>query len=318
MPVVGLESPAAQTRGTRFALLRGWLTRATAGRVLPLFLFASVAFGLLGGACGEGDVAPGEDAGSEDPGPLHIHGMGVDPAGGRLYIATHFGLYRYDDGPIPDLVGEKRHDLMGFTVAGPRTFVAGGHPELADIQSKKLPPQLGFMRSDDAGKSWTNVSLLGSADLHALVVSGDRVVAFDAVAGRVILSDDGGESWRPGASLKFTSLALMANGELLGATGSGILLSSDGVAWQPVAVAPPLVYASSSGEGAWGVDARGAVHRSSDGKTWERAGALAGAPAAFLATSEKLVAALQDGSVVSSNDGGKSWQAYAAPRPGRK
>src|SRR5687768_7968640 len=44
---------------------------------------------------GEGTFS-GVQAG--DPGPVHVHGLGINPADGALFIATHTGMYRVEEG----------------------------------------------------------------------------------------------------------------------------------------------------------------------------------------------------------------------------
>ena len=52
---------------------------------------------------------------------------------------------------------------------GPDQLIASGHPS----GDSTLPPALGLIRSDDAGKTWESVSELGTSDFHALSRSGD-------------------------------------------------------------------------------------------------------------------------------------------------
>ncbi|HEV2074924.1 MAG TPA: hypothetical protein VGR10_01655, partial [Thermoleophilaceae bacterium] len=59
-----------------------------------------------GGAIGDSDIA-------------HVHGLGVDPADGSLFIATHSGLFRSEPGEeTAERVGDSLQDTMGFTVVG--------------------------------------------------------------------------------------------------------------------------------------------------------------------------------------------------------
>ncbi|MFJ3954758.1 hypothetical protein ACIPXV_32810 [Streptomyces libani] len=57
----------------------------------------------------------------------HIHGLGVDPADGQLYVATHGGVIAVADDGSSQRVSDTA-DYMGFTVAGPKTFLGSGHP----------------------------------------------------------------------------------------------------------------------------------------------------------------------------------------------
>jgi hypothetical protein len=120
-------------------------------------------------ACGGGD--PGADRAVTDPPPEHVHGLGINPADGALFIATHTGLFRMEAGSdSAERVGELLQDTMGFAVVGPDRFLGSGHPDLRS----DLPPLLGLIRSGDGGLTWDSVSLLGEADFHALRVDGDR------------------------------------------------------------------------------------------------------------------------------------------------
>lgn len=164
------------------------------------FCFAALVFLLAGAgltACGSGSEEPFEPTvGSGDPGPIHVHGLGVNPADGALFVATHTGLFRSAPGKQRSRrVGERFQDTMGFTVTGPDRFLGSGHPDGRD----GLPPFLGLLRSTDAGRSWEPVSLLGKRDFHVLEAAGKRVYGygsdFASREANLLVSDDGGRSW---------------------------------------------------------------------------------------------------------------------------
>jgi hypothetical protein len=99
-------------------------------------------------------VACGSDGGgagkNTDPARLaHVHGLGVDPADGRVYVATHDGLYTVGKGKEPKLVGDREDDFMGFTVTGKGTFIASGH----GAPGSGRPANLGLLESKDAGRT---------------------------------------------------------------------------------------------------------------------------------------------------------------------
>jgi hypothetical protein len=52
---------------------------------------------------------------------------------------------------------------MGFTVLGSGRFLGSGHPDLREAREKGLPPLLGLIESQDGGRSWVPISLLGEA-----------------------------------------------------------------------------------------------------------------------------------------------------------
>jgi len=135
---------------------------------------------------------------ARDPGPVHVHGLGVNPRDRALFLAPHTGLWRVAaDDAKATRVAERREDTMGFTVEGSDRFLGSGHPDLRD----DLPPLLGLIRSRDAGRNWTPVSLLGQADLHVIRRSGNRIYGFDSYRERLLVSRDSGRSWAKGRSL---------------------------------------------------------------------------------------------------------------------
>ena len=88
-----------------------------------------------------------------DSGPVHVHGLGVDPADGALFIATHTGLWRSPKGELTARrVTDNRQDTMGFSVVGPASFLGSGHPDLREAVAKQLPPHLGLIASGTRGR----------------------------------------------------------------------------------------------------------------------------------------------------------------------
>lgn len=118
---------------------------------------------VIGGCARSVDERGSLAAPPDPPGITHIHGLGIDPADGSLYAATHSGLDRIR-GDGADIVANRYQDTMGFTVVGRRHFMASGHPDLRE----DLPPLLGLLESRDAGRTWKKRSLLGEADFHTL------------------------------------------------------------------------------------------------------------------------------------------------------
>lgn len=151
---------------------------------------------LLWQAGGDGNPAF-QPLASEDPGPVHVHGLGVNPADGALFIATHTGLYRLDEGEgkAERVGGDRYQDTMGFTIVGPNRFLGSGHPDINEAREQGLPPLLGLIESTDSGESWEPVSLLGEADFHVLRSVGKRVYGYDATNARLLVSADRGRAW---------------------------------------------------------------------------------------------------------------------------
>jgi hypothetical protein len=275
------------------------LLRALAGALLLALAILVVA------ACsGEGDEA----AEGADGDPIHAHGLGVNPADGALYIATHTGLFRMEEGSDEATrIGDRRQDTMGFTVAGPDRFLGSGHPDLRE----GLPPLLGLIESRDRGQSWEPISLLGAADFHALRATGSFIHGYDASGGRLMISDDGGETWRVRRPPPLIDLAVDPDdpSRVVAASARGLIVSGDdGSTWRPLGGSPGLL-AWPRRDALYALSFAGELRVSRDGgATWTRAGRVDGRPEAMTApASDRLIVALEHAAVTSSSDGGRTW-----------
>lgn len=236
----------------------------------------------------------------------HVHGLGVDPADGAVYVATHDGLFRADAGGL-QRAGTTGRDLMGFTITGPGTFLSSGHPG----PGEQVANPLGLVQSTDAGTSWTTLALAGEVDFHALELSAGTVFGYDATHQVLRASDDGGRSWQTRAALQALDIAAdPANPAMLLATvQGGVAASRDGGRTFGAPTGPQLAYLSWAADGTvYGLDPEGAVFVSGDGAaTWSPAGVVPGGrPQALTATDGALLAATAGG-VYRSDDGGATF-----------
>lgn len=298
---------------------RGRLSVVTSNRRLSQLLVAtclvpavSLALTACGGSAPEssgtgGSGASGTSAADQEMG--HVHGLGVDPADGTLYVASHFGVWRVEDGER-ELVADRQQDTMGFVVVGPGHFLGSGHPD----PDENLPPSLGLIESTDAGETWEPLSLLGEADLHSIEQVGDKVYAYDSTTQSLMVTSDG-QRWDVISRLlplldiatdpedPDTVLALTAAGDLIRSTGGAEptpeydapqgLVAID---WEPDG---PLVAVADNG----------AVLVSPDGGSeWATAGALDGPAVALDAAPGRWHAATETG-IYESTDDGATWEA---------
>ena len=256
-----------------------------------------------------------------DPGPIHVHGLGINPADGSLFIATHTGLFRVDrNSRRAERVENRFQDTMGFSIVGPNRFLGSGHP---DAREQALPPLLGLIESTDAGRSWHPISLLGEADFHVLRSAGERLYGYDASNDRLLASADAGRTWKeldkpapivdlapdPGDQKRLVATAI-------GGIDQGTYASQDGGQnWKRLN--------DSVGHLAWPtperlylIDHTGTTLMSSDGgRTLTARGEIGGQPAALLAVGrDELYVALHDGTIKRSTDGGKSWTVRSTPQ----
>lgn len=272
---------------------------------------------LILAACGSADEE--HSAAASEPGTGHLHGLGVDPADGTVYAAGHLGVFRLADSKAVR-VGDRFQDTMGFTVTGPRTFLAGGHPAPTDRTAAS--PHLGLIRSTDAGRTWTTVSAEGEADFHSLQSAGEVLYGFDSRSSRVWVSTDRGRSWDRRAQLTVGDLAARASKpqQLWATTVDGLQVSDDGGrTFRPAPGSPVLVAVDAPAGGVLiGLGRDGQVLRSTDGRTWTASGSLPeGAEPTLLSavTADRLLAADSGDVVHESKDGGRSWEVLYRPGP---
>lgn len=251
---------------------------------------------------------------TQELGVEHVHGLGVDPADGVLYAATHFGLWRIPEQGQATRVADRYQDTMGFTVVGPGTFLGSGHPDFQ--MDPDLPTRLGLIRSADAGETWEGVSMSGEADFHVLHAAHGQVYGWDSGSGRVMVSGDDGRSWEIRSVLDLRDLVVSPDDpqRLLATTETGLFRSGDGGrAWVSVTGAPALTVLAWGLQGSlYGVTPDGVVQHSLDGgATWAPRGALGGEPEALTVSidddSERLYVAVAEQGILSSDDGGATF-----------
>ncbi len=274
-------------------------------------LLAVVVLGAGSVACSNGrtDSQAGPLAAVDTPPAIaHIHGLGVNPADGSLYAATHSGLYRITEGRSA-VVANRYQDTMGFTVVGKDHFLASGHPDLRE----ELPPLLGLLESRDAGKTWKKRSLLGEADFHSLRFAHGYVWGYDSTSSTLMVSKDR-ERWDSRSSLvlrdfvvspESPEVVIASNGEILTRSEDG------GRTWTKIdSPDEPMLLSWNASDDLWLMTGRGAVYRSVDsGGSWEDDGDLRRQPEAFVVDDETIFAATHSEIFVSSS-GGKDWRLF--------
>ena len=256
---------------------------------------------------------------TSDPGPVHVHGLGLNPSDDALFVATHTGLFRSPpDGSEATRVADNYQDTMGFTVIGPDRFLGSGHPDL----QRDLPPFLGLIETDDAGQRWTPVSLEGEADFHVLEAAGQRIYGFgsdfETREEMFLVSDDRGSSWkelRPPESLLSLAVNPANPDELVGSGIRRLYLSVDaGRHGRPIA-GPRGLLSWPAPERLYLVDGQGEVAAADGaGERWALQGEIGGRPSAFEAAgADQLYAALHDGTIKESADAGATWSERSRP-----
>ncbi|MGW3935233.1 F510_1955 family glycosylhydrolase [Streptomyces sp. NBC_00024] len=277
----------------------------------PLLAIAGTSIAaLVLAACGGGssDAETAADA-SDPPGTLsHVHGLGVDPADGRVYVATHSGLYTVAKGQEPKLVGDRKDDFMGFTITGENTFIASGH----GAPGSDRPGNVGLIEAKDSGRTWTSRSLSGEADFHSLDSAKGTVYGYEG--GRIRVSSDL-KSWDDRATLEALDLAVSPSGDkLLATTAEGVVASTDGGRTFGKGAEPVQAFVSWPAEKSlFGIGTSGNLSSSADGgKTWKELTTVPGGqPQALTAVNADHVLAATMTGVYESRDGGKTFSELA-------
>ena len=259
--------------------------------------------------------------------PPFVNSLDIDPESGDFLLTTNRGFWRID--PDEDsatrirstITHKGKTDTIGTfllaKVAGPRTLIGSGHP---DTQGK-LAAFLGFLRSDDKGRTWHVVSRYGAADLHKIVSSHDRMYAFDAVLSAIVISEDDGRTF----SEHFTPRGLIIDFEVDPGDADRLVAANDDELFRSEDGGRHLA-ADRSGAPASGshgprrtrstapTGTAPSGSRTTRGDTWEDVGRVDGEPYKFKVIDEKhLYLALSDGSIIETTDGGRSWEAVFEP-----
>jgi len=236
--------------------------------------------------------APAGDASSgpveADAAAEHVHNLAL--VGTDLYLGTHEGLFKQPAGAPMSRVSAEPFDVMGLTRSGDSWF-ASGHPGEAmggpadlglitsaddgvtwspvslsgDVDFHRLSASgdtiMGvsahdgaFMRSTDAGSTWTTLSAVPPFDLA--VSPQDPLVVVGTTPDGPTLSRDGGETFTAIEGAPLIALVSCDGTDLYGIDPSGqVLVSSDeGRTWasrgtvaaEPVAATAQAVHSRSS------------------------------------------------------------------------
>jgi photosystem II stability/assembly factor-like uncharacterized protein len=258
--------------------------------------------------------------------PPYVNALDIDAQTQDFLLTTNRGFFRVDAdaGTVRRIRGTisaqgKRSTVGTFleiVAAGPRKLIGSGHPD----QQGTLPSFLGFIRSGDAGRTWSVVSRLGDADLHKIVLAHGRMYAFDAVLSALLISDDGGRTFTE----NFTPRGLIIDFEVdpgdpkrvVAANANELFRSTDtGESWRPIDRREGIRLAWPAPDALYRALKDGSVERSGNGgDTWQGAGAVDGEPYKFHAVGpDELYLALSDGTIMHTTDRAKTWKAVFRP-----
>ena len=265
---------------------------------VPILLFTT--------ACANNTTTPGTQEPLAPPATLaHVHGLGINPADGMLYAASHFGVFTVPADKAPARVGDRAQDTMGFVVVGADHFLGSGHPDRLEPDTA---PHLGLIESKDAGRTWQTLSLKGAADFHSLEVKHNRVYGFNSQNGQIMVSENQ-RDWDTRARVALADLTVSPTDPnvIVATTKEGVVRSTDGGrTFAPTAGSPLLMLLDWYEEGTVvGVAPDGIVHVSGDSAaTWTAKGRVGGTPAALAVKGSEVYIATESAIHASTDSGG--------------
>jgi hypothetical protein len=258
--------------------------------------------------------------------PPFVNGLAIDPATKDFLETTNKGFWRIspDGKNVTKIVGhityKGKSDTVGtFLLAepiGPHKFIGSGHPD----HQNTLPQFLGYLKSDDDGKTWQGLSRVGDADLHKIVFEGGRMFAYDAVLSAILTSDDVGKHFIE----HFTPRGLIIDFVVDPANRNTILAANDdeifrstngGDSWKSILRAPRARLAWPAAGVLYRANQDGTVFTSPDGgKSWTKVSKVDGEPYKFLTVGPKhMYLAISTGAILETKDGAKTWNTVFTP-----
>lgn len=254
----------------------------------------------------------------------HLHGIAFDPAStNSLLVATHYGLYR----ALPDgsavQVGERRDDFVALSSDPSDAKV------LYALSHLRAGGQVGLMRSEDGGVSWTRRAdgLGAPADDHQLAVSPAVPELLYGVHGTLQVSRDSGRAWESIGPPPEKLIALAGSAgnaaHLYAATQSGLLVSPDrGREWYRATnfrAPASLVHVTPDKTAYTFVLGRGLMRTDPSDNSWKPLyNGFGGHYPIQLAVDaddpERLATLTHAGGLFTSDDGGESWRRFPQPR----
>jgi len=224
---------------------------------------AGAALLLLAG-CGSSDspTPPGAPNAAAETALGHVHGLGVDPGDGTLYVASHFGVFRVADESTDgaetwdtvSLLGEA--DLHAIEPVGDRIYAY-------DATS-------GSLVSTTDRKNWTTISTQPLYDLAANPTDPNTIYA-TTDRGILVRSTNKQEPQPVPGAPTLTAIDWQPDGPLVGIAADGtVMTSSDTTQWQEPGRLDGPAQALDAADGRWHAATKSGVYESTDGgKTWQ-------------------------------------------------
>jgi hypothetical protein len=280
-----------------------------------------------GGPGPSGNVAKSDRLVDLKAKPPLVNALDIDPQTKEFLLTTNKGFFRIDPKTkkVTEVTGKISAGtksstvgtfLLVYATGNGEELIGSGHPDTLD-----LPQFLGFIKSDDGGKTWDILSRLGEADLHKIIIVNNTMYAFDAVLGALLTSKDGGktftEKFTPPRGLTIDFVVDPSDEKhIFSATDEELYRSeSGGDSWRAVERIQGSRLAWPTPEALYRAIKDGTFQVSSDhGQTFKDLYKLPGEPYKIKALDAKhLYVALSDGTIMETTDGGASFKEAFRP-----
>lgn len=245
----------------------------------------------------------------------HIHGVVLPSNSDVVLLATHQGLFAADNAGSARMISEAADDFMGFTGAVDGTLYTSGHPAKGG--------NIGVIGTQSADGPWAKLSdgAQGPVDFHSLSVSPADPLVLYGTYGGIQISRDGGRNWLMVGTgpEEVIDLAAAADdpGHLFAGTMKGLMESKDyGVTWTLAAArGMPVTAVEIAPDGSLRVFIAGAGFALYEAREIEVISDLADEVFLHMAFDREdpdtVIAVTAESDVLASNDGGKTWSAFA-------
>ena len=257
--------------------------------------------------------------------PPFVNALDIDPSSGDFLLTTNRGFFRIDADEhevkrLRGTISAKGEDVHGRDLPAVKvTRPAHADRLRPSRRAGALPRSSASSARTTAGAPGGSCRASATADLHKIVISHDRMYAFDAVFSAILISDDGGRTFAE----HFTPRGLIIDFEVDPATRARVALerraavplrgrgrrlaagrAAEGIrlAWP----APDVLYRADK-DGTVTSPRTGAT----PGRTW---GAWTASRTSSRRSSRAApYLALSDGTIMETTDGARSWKAVFEP-----
>jgi photosystem II stability/assembly factor-like uncharacterized protein len=176
-----------------------------------------------------------------------------------------------------------------------------------------MPNPIGLIRSTDNGLSWKAVSLVGKVDFHSLEGGGTDLYGTDSQSGKLLYSNDSGETWKSLGTKPFQDIAVSRDisGTAIALKDSQLFLTKNSFETSTkIKSALKFTQLEWRKSGLYALSGKALYKSTNLGKTWTKQSTLKGAPG-ILSASDQLMMVTVGNEIYTSTNSGKNFKGIA-------